>query len=47
MSLSVLLSIVGGSIKGAEAANKSYPGFFDDIRALGIEVCESEEKHDT
>jgi 3-phosphoshikimate 1-carboxyvinyltransferase len=22
-------------IKGAEAVNKSYPGFFDDLRLLG------------
>ncbi len=22
-------------IKGAECTNKSYPGFFDDFRALG------------
>ena len=28
------------TIKGAEAAAKSYPGFFDDYRALGGEIAE-------
>lgn len=40
MSLAVLLTLVGGEIEGAEAIAKSYPGFFDDIRALGISVTE-------
>lgn len=38
MSLSVILSKIGGSISGTEAIKKSYPGFFDDIKALGAEV---------
>ena len=38
MALSVLLSRYGGMIEGAEAVNKSYPGFFGDIKKLGIEV---------
>lgn len=38
MALSVLASKYGGEIEGAEAVNKSYPGFFDDIKKLGIEV---------
>ncbi|MBE5784906.1 MAG: 3-phosphoshikimate 1-carboxyvinyltransferase [Clostridiales bacterium] len=38
MSLSVLLSALGGEIEGAEAVKKSYPDFFRDIAALGIEV---------
>ena len=38
MSLSVILSKIGGSISGTEAVKKSYPGFFDDIKALGAEV---------
>lgn len=38
MSLAIILSTVGGTITGAEAVRKSYPGFFDDIRTLGIEV---------
>lgn len=38
MSLSVMLSVYGGVIRGAEAVNKSYPSFFDDLGRLGIEV---------
>ena len=40
MALSVLLTLFGGEIEGAEAVAKSYPGFFDDLRTLGIEVTE-------
>ncbi len=42
MSLSILLTLVGGEIDGAEAIKKSYPAFFDDLRKLGIEVTEYE-----
>ena len=42
MALSVLLSLFGGEIEGAEAVSKSYPEFFDDLRSLGIEVSEIE-----
>lgn len=38
MSMSVVLSQTGGSIEGAEAVRKSYPGFFKDIKKLGAEV---------
>ena len=38
MSMSVILSKIGGLIEGAEAVRKSYPGFFDDIKQLGAEV---------
>ena len=38
MALSLLLSKVGGEIEGAQAVSKSFPNFFDRIRALGIEV---------
>ena len=38
MALSVIASVHGGIIEGAEAVNKSYPAFFDDIKKLGIEV---------
>lgn len=38
MSMAILLSIIGGRINGAEAVRKSYPGFFDDIKSLGIDV---------
>lgn len=38
MAMSVILSKTGGSINGAEAIRKSYPGFFEDIKKLGAEV---------
>ena len=38
MALSVLASITGGEILGAEAVAKSYPEFFEDIKALGIDI---------
>ena len=40
MSLAVLLTHLGGEIIGAEAVAKSYPDFFDDLRALGIGAYE-------
>ena len=42
MASAILLTLTGGEISGAEAIKKSYPSFFDDIRALGIEVEEYE-----
>ena len=42
MSLSVLLTAFGGTVCGAEAVNKSYPNFFDDLQNLGIEVITRE-----
>lgn len=41
MSMALLLSKVGGTIEGASAVTKSYPGFFEDIERLGIEVKKS------
>ena len=38
MALSVLLTLTGGVIDGAEAVSKSYPDFFENLGALGIEV---------
>ena len=38
MALSVLLTLTGGEIDGAEAVSKSYPRFFEDLNSLGIEV---------
>lgn len=40
MALSVLLTLTGGEIEGAEAVAKSYPDFFRDLSSLGIE-CEA------
>ena len=38
MALSVLLTLTGGEIDGAEAVRKSFPDFFEKLTALGIEV---------
>ncbi len=37
MALSVLLTLFGGEIEGAEAVNKSMPRFFETIKKLGVE----------
>ncbi len=42
MSLAILLTLVGGEIDGAEAISKSYPGFFENLKSLGIGVTEYE-----
>lgn len=36
MSLSVLSTLVGGEIEGAEAVSKSFPGFFEALESLNI-----------
>lgn len=38
MALSVLLTVTGGVIEGAQAVNKSFPDFFEKMRNLGAEV---------
>lgn len=38
MSLSVLASVYGGRLTGAEAVKKSFPDFFARVKALGMEV---------
>ena len=38
MSLAVLSSLYGGRLMGAEAVKKSFPDFFDKVKALGMEV---------
>lgn len=38
MALSILLTLTGGIIEGAEAVSKSYPAFFEDLERLGIRV---------
>lgn len=47
MALSVLLTLTGGEIEGAEAVSKSYPAFFDDLIKLGIKIegYETEQGH--
>lgn len=38
MSLAILATLTGATIDGVQAASKSYPDFFEDIKKLGIEV---------
>lgn len=38
MAMSVLLSLTGGVIEGAQAVAKSYPDFFKDLKVLNIEA---------
>ena len=38
MSLAVLLTLVGGTIDGAEAVNKSMPDFFEKMDDLGVKI---------
>lgn len=38
MSLVVVLSTIGGTIKGIEAVNKSFPDFFDKLKSINAEV---------
>ena len=38
MALAVLLSVTGGSLRGAEAVAKSLPDFFNIMRGLGIKT---------
>ena len=38
MAMSVILTKTGGTINGAEAIKKSYPGFFEDIINLDAKV---------
>lgn len=38
MAMTMLLTLTGGEIDGAQAINKSYPNFFDELEGLGLEV---------
>lgn len=38
MAASVASALVPVTIEGAEAVNKSYPGFFEDLAALGAQI---------
>lgn len=40
MALSLLCTLTGGTVAGAEAVSKSYPDFFGKIQSLGIDVNE-------
>ena len=38
MALSVLLCKTGGTIKGIEAVNKTFPNFFTELKKLGAQI---------
>lgn len=38
MAMSLLCSVTGGTIDGAQTVSKSFPGFFDCLTKLGIKV---------
>lgn len=40
MSLSVLLSVLGGEIEGTEAVSKSFPDFFEKMKQIEIKIQE-------
>ncbi len=42
MALSLLCSITGGRIEGAQAVSKSFPDFFSVIKSLNVDVVEYE-----
>lgn len=42
MALSVLATLTGATVTGAEAVRKSYPQFFHDLGHLGLEVTQYE-----
>ncbi len=41
MALTLLLTLTGGSLEGAEAVAKSYPDFYEKISSLGIDLYEA------
>jgi 3-phosphoshikimate 1-carboxyvinyltransferase len=41
MALSILCTIFGGEIEGAEAVNKSFPDFFEKLQSVGIDVIKN------
>lgn len=42
MALTLLLTLTGGKIEGAQAVAKSYPDFYEKIRSIGIDVNETD-----
>lgn len=41
MALSVLLSLTGGTLDGAEAVGKSFPGWFDTLSSINVMLTKS------
>ena len=38
MALTLLMSVTGGEILSAQVVRKSYPDFFEQLRAIGLEA---------
>lgn len=43
MALSLVLTVTGGSLRGAESVNKSFPDYWEKLRSLGIFLTEEKE----
>lgn len=43
MALATLACAVGGTIAGAQAANKSFPDYFERLTQLGVDLCLEDE----
>ncbi|HAG70443.1 MAG TPA: 3-phosphoshikimate 1-carboxyvinyltransferase [Lachnospiraceae bacterium] len=43
MALCLLMSLTGGTLTGAEAVNKTWPGFYETVRGLGLKLLIQEE----
>ncbi len=41
MALSLLLTLTGGVIEGAEAVSKSYPDFYEKLKSIGLDINEA------
>ncbi len=44
MALTLLLTLCGGRLSGAEAVSKSMPGFFDELKKLGAKITTEEKQ---
>lgn len=47
MAMAILASLTGGEILDAQAVNKSYPNFFDDLKSLGLTIRSVPEEIET
>ena len=47
MALTLLCTLCGGQLRGAEAVNKSWPGFYEALQRLGILITQEQESEET
>ncbi|MBQ0010793.1 MAG: 3-phosphoshikimate 1-carboxyvinyltransferase [Ruminococcus sp.] len=43
MALSLVLTVTGGSLRGAESVHKSFPDYWEKLRSLGVFLTEEKE----